>query len=121
MLLAFVLLISAVGVVEIYSATLHTKFVGAHIRQVYWIMAGLMLMLIISRISYQSLLEAGAVDVRDRDRVAGIGAAIRTEIPGSAALDQDWRGDALPAVGMGQAHIDPGDGQVFRRKPADGR
>lgn len=57
-LLAFVLLISAVGVVEIYSATLHTKFVGAHIRQVYWILAGLMLMLIISRISYQSLLEA---------------------------------------------------------------
>ena len=57
-LLAFVLLISAVGVVEIYSATLHTKFVGAHIRQVYWIMAGLMLMLIISRVSYQSLLEA---------------------------------------------------------------
>jgi rod shape determining protein RodA len=56
-LLVFVLAICAVGVVEIYSATLHTKFVGAHIRQVYWIIGGLAAMLIFSRINYQVLLE----------------------------------------------------------------
>ena len=57
MLLAFVLAICAVGVVEIYSATLHTKFVGAHIRQLYWIIGGIAAMLIFSRINYQVLLE----------------------------------------------------------------
>lgn len=56
-LLAFVLAICAVGVVEIYSATLHTKFVGAHIRQVYWIIAGLVVMFVMSRVNYQVLLE----------------------------------------------------------------
>lgn len=57
MLLAFVLAICSLGVVEIYSATLHTKFVGAHVRQVYWIMAGIVVMMIASRINYQVLLE----------------------------------------------------------------
>ncbi len=57
MLMAFVLAICAVGVVEIYSATLHTKFVGAHVRQVYWIIAGLVVMFVMSRINYQALLE----------------------------------------------------------------
>jgi len=56
-LLAFVLAICAVGVVEIYSATLHTKFVGAHVRQVYWIVAGLVVMFVMSRVNYQVLLE----------------------------------------------------------------
>jgi len=56
-LLIFVLAICAVGVLEIYSATLHTKFVGAHIRQVYWILAGLLTMFVFSRINYQVLLE----------------------------------------------------------------
>src|SRR5581483_761883 len=56
-LMAFVLAICAVGVVQIYSATLHTKFVGAHVRQVYWIAAGLAIMFVMSRINYQALLE----------------------------------------------------------------
>jgi rod shape determining protein RodA len=56
-LLAFVMAICAVGVVEIYSATLHTKFVGAHVRQVYWIGAGLLVMFVASRVNYQALLE----------------------------------------------------------------
>ncbi|HXZ81645.1 MAG TPA: rod shape-determining protein RodA [Terriglobales bacterium] len=56
-LLAFVLAICTVGVVEIYSATLHTKFVGSHIRQVYWVLGGILVMLIVSRINYQTLLE----------------------------------------------------------------
>ena len=56
-MLAFVLLICALGVLEIYSTTAGTKFAGAHIRQVYWIMAGLALMLTVSLINYQVLLE----------------------------------------------------------------
>ena len=56
-LMAFVLAICAVGVVEIYSATLHTKFVGAHVRQVYWVVTGLLVMFVMSRINYQVLLE----------------------------------------------------------------
>jgi rod shape determining protein RodA len=56
-LLAFVLAICSLGVVEIYSATLHTKFVGAHIRQIYWIIAGIFVMIGASRINYQALLE----------------------------------------------------------------
>ena len=57
MLLVFVLAICALGVVEIYSATLHTKFVGAHIRQIYWIIAGIFVMVVASRVNYQALLE----------------------------------------------------------------
>ncbi len=39
-LLAFVLAVCGLGVMEIYSATLNTKFAGAHTRQIYWVMAG---------------------------------------------------------------------------------
>ena len=56
-LLAFVLLICALGVLEIYSTTNGTKFAGAHVRQIYWIMAGLAVMLTISMINYQLMLE----------------------------------------------------------------
>jgi len=56
-LLIFVLVICAIGVSEIYSATLHTKFEGIHVKQVYWILAGLVLMFLVSLINYQELLE----------------------------------------------------------------
>jgi len=57
LLLAFVLLICGLGVMEIYSATLHTKFVGVHTKQVYWIMGGMVLMFVMSLIDYHVLLE----------------------------------------------------------------
>ena len=57
LLLTFVLLICALGVLEIYSTTYGTKFAGAHVRQIYWIMAGLAVMLAVSLINYQVLLE----------------------------------------------------------------
>jgi rod shape determining protein RodA len=57
LLLSFVLLICSLGVIEIYSTTAGTKFNGAHVRQVYWIMAGLAVMLTMSLINYQVLLE----------------------------------------------------------------
>ena len=56
-LLGFVLLICAIGVTEIYSATLHTKFEGAHIKQVYWIIGGVISMFLVSLINYQAMLE----------------------------------------------------------------
>jgi rod shape determining protein RodA len=57
LLLTFVLAICGLGVMEIYSATLHTKFTGVHTKQVYWIMAGMVLMFLISLIDYHALLD----------------------------------------------------------------
>src|SRR5438067_4906886 len=56
-LIAFVLILCALGVIEIRSATLHTKFAGVHIKQMYWIMGGLGGMLLVSVLNYQVLLE----------------------------------------------------------------
>jgi rod shape determining protein RodA len=56
-LLGFVLLISIIGIVEIYSATLHTKFIGFHVKQIYWVVAGVIFMFAMSIVNYQALLE----------------------------------------------------------------
>jgi rod shape determining protein RodA len=56
-LLGFVLIICGMGVMEIHSATMHTKFAGAHIRQVYWVVAGVGAMFLVSLINYQVLLD----------------------------------------------------------------
>ncbi len=56
-LLGFVLIICACSVIEVYSTTYGTKFAGAHVRQVYWILGGLGLMFLMSLINYQILLE----------------------------------------------------------------
>jgi len=57
LLLVFVLLLCALGIWEIRSATAHTKFAGAHIKQVYWILGGLGAMFLMSVVNYQVLLE----------------------------------------------------------------
>ena len=57
LLLTFVLAICALGVMEIYSATLHTKFIGVHTKQVYFVMAGMVMMFVMSLIDYHALLE----------------------------------------------------------------
>jgi rod shape determining protein RodA len=57
LLLLIVVIICSLGVLEIYSATLSTKFQGMHVRQMYWISAGLILMFILSMVNYQVLLE----------------------------------------------------------------
>jgi len=44
-------------VLEIRSATAHTKFAGAHIKQLYWIGAGIGCMFAMSFVNYQMLLE----------------------------------------------------------------
>src|SRR5437868_8835716 len=57
LLLIFVLVICGMGVLEIRSATEHTKFAGAHIKQIYWIVAGLGSMFLISLVNYTALVE----------------------------------------------------------------
>src|SRR6266436_2637792 len=57
LLLVFVLPICGLGITEIHSATVHTKFAGAHIKQLYWIVGGLIGMFLMSLLNYQALLE----------------------------------------------------------------
>src|SRR6202142_4061859 len=56
-LMGFVLAICTLGVVQIHSATEHTKFAGSHIRQIYWILGGLGAMFLVSLVNYQAILE----------------------------------------------------------------
>src|SRR6266576_2953714 len=56
-LMTFVLLLCGLGVMQIHSATEHTKFAGAHIRQIYWVLAGVAAMFVVSLLNYQVLLE----------------------------------------------------------------
>ncbi len=56
-LLGFVALISVIGVIQIYSASLGTKFAGVHVKQIYWLIAGFGLMFALSFIDYHKLLE----------------------------------------------------------------
>jgi rod shape determining protein RodA len=57
LLLIFVLMICGLGVMEIQSATVHTKFAGSHIKQMYWVLAGVGMMFAISAVNYQILLD----------------------------------------------------------------
>jgi len=56
-LLGLVLLLCTISVLEIYSATLHTKFSGFHTKQVFFIVAGMIMMFILSKIDYHRLLD----------------------------------------------------------------
>ncbi len=56
-LLGFVLAICALGVLQIHSATEHTKFAGSHLKQIYWILGGVGAMFLVSLLNYQALLE----------------------------------------------------------------
>jgi rod shape determining protein RodA len=56
-LLGFVLLLSIISVLEIKSATLHTKFHGFDHKQVGFLAVGLVLMFIISLIDYHRLID----------------------------------------------------------------
>ncbi|HET8636945.1 MAG TPA: rod shape-determining protein RodA [Acidobacteriaceae bacterium] len=56
-LMGFVLLLAVVSVLEIYSATLHTRFVGFYKQQILWFCGGLAAMFVLSLIDYHRLLE----------------------------------------------------------------
>jgi len=57
MLFVLVLLMSVISVVEIYSATLHTKFHGFHQKQIEFLLVGMALMFIVSLIDYHRLID----------------------------------------------------------------
>src|SRR6202035_3781336 len=56
-LLGFVLLLSVISVLEIKSATLQTKFRGFDQKQIGFLLAGLLLMFLISLIDYHRLID----------------------------------------------------------------
>jgi rod shape determining protein RodA len=56
-LFGFILVIAALGVLQIYSASANTKFAGVHVKQMYWLMAGLAAMFIMSVVDYHFLVE----------------------------------------------------------------
>ncbi len=56
-LLGMVVLLSVISVLEIYSATLHTKFVGFEHKQVLWLAGGMAAMFVISLVDYHIFLD----------------------------------------------------------------
>jgi rod shape determining protein RodA len=56
-LLATVFGICGVGVLEIWSATHASHLAGMHVHQLYWIGLGFLLMLIVSRIDYHTIMD----------------------------------------------------------------
>jgi rod shape determining protein RodA len=56
-LLSMVMLLCVISILEIYSATLHTKYLGFHTKQIYWIAGGIVAMLVFARIDYHKLID----------------------------------------------------------------
>ena len=56
-LLALLLLLCSVSVVEVHSATLHTKFASFGSRQIFWVAAGVVVMFIFAKIDYHRVLD----------------------------------------------------------------
>lgn len=56
-LLGLALAIAAVGIVELYSTTAQTVLEGQFRRQVYWVLLGSLLALVVARFDYHLLLE----------------------------------------------------------------
>lgn len=56
-LLTMVLILCAISVLEIHSATLHTKYVGFDKKQIAWVVGGLIAMFIFSKIDYHKLID----------------------------------------------------------------
>ncbi len=79
-LLGTALLIAVIGVSEIHNATLGTKFAAVWTKQIYFLIAGVGLMLLVSRIDYKLILEASpwlyAVSVAGLAGVLVLGKAI---------------------------------------------
>lgn len=55
-LISLLVIVSALGVVQIYSATANTPFAGAHQKQLVWMGLGIALMFLLCRIDYHDLL-----------------------------------------------------------------
>ena len=87
-LLGFVLLLSLISVLEIKSATLHTKFHGFDHKQIGFLAIGIVLMFLISLIDYHRLIDtvhwAYGIGILSLIAVALFG----TKAPRRQALDQ---------------------------------
>ncbi len=60
-LLAIVMGICSLGVLEIYSATHNSHLAGMHWRQMWWILLGVVCMLLLSRLDYHKILDQAPV------------------------------------------------------------
>jgi rod shape determining protein RodA len=56
-LLGLLLLLCAVSVLEVHSATLHTRFSNFGVRQIYWIAGGVTVMFVFAKIDYHRILD----------------------------------------------------------------
>jgi len=56
-LLGMILVLCTLSVLEIYTATMHTKYVGFHTKQIFWVTAGLAMMFLFAKIDYHRLLD----------------------------------------------------------------
>jgi rod shape determining protein RodA len=56
-LLLLALGVAAVGIVEIYSTTAHTALAVQYKRQIYWVLLGLLIALLVTRFDYHLILE----------------------------------------------------------------
>ena len=56
-LLGFVMILAVISVLEIYSATLHTRFIGFYKQQILWFVGGLAAMFVLSVVNYHRLLD----------------------------------------------------------------
>ena len=111
-LLGMVLLLCTISVLEIYSATLHTRSSASTPSRSTGSLGGLVAMFIFAKIDYHRLIDwapwaYGVCLVALVAVQAG-----RAQGAGRAALDQD-RADALSAIGVGQAGADPGGGPLL--------
>ncbi len=98
LLLVFVLMICGLGVMEIRSATMHTKFAGSHIRQIYWVLGGVGMMFLISLVNYQALL----------DRIHWFYIAAIASLMSVLVFGQKYLG-ARRWIKMGSAHFQPSE------------
>ena len=117
-LLLFVLIICMLGVSEIYSATLHTKFEGMQIKQVYWILAGVCLMFLVSLINYQALLEL-VPWMYGFSLISLVSVLLFGKRYLGAKRWIDFQFLPLSALGMGQADSDSDHGEVLCRVPGE--
>lgn len=56
-LFGFVMTISVLGILQIYSASANTKFLGVHTKQMHWVLAGVLAMFVVSMVDYHFLVE----------------------------------------------------------------
>ncbi len=111
-LLGMVLLLCTLSVLEIYTATLHTRYTGFHTKQMFWITGGLVSMFIFCQNRLSQAAGFGSLGLRLRHCGAVGGHGGRTQGSRRKTLDQD-RPHALPALRVDQAGADSGCGPLL--------